>query len=129
VRFVLYALVLLLALEVAIGECFLVAARPLGHPWPVAALAAVVGNVLLGVAGARALGRAGGSAGPGLIWLGVVLTLGSGPVGGDRVVPNSGRGVAFRVAGAAAAAAVVALTTAAASGRKNGTTPEGHLRR
>ena len=128
-RFVRYALVLVVALEVAIGECFLVAARPFGHPWPVAALAAVVGNVALGVAGARALERAGGSAGPGLIWLGVALTLGSGPAGGDRVVPNSGRGLAFLVAGAAAAAAVVALTQASASARKNGTTPEGHLRR
>jgi hypothetical protein len=129
VRFVRYVLVLVVALELAVAECFLVAARPFGHPWPLAAAVAAVGNVVLGVVGARVLGRAGGAAGPGLIWLAVALTLGSGPAGGDRVVPNSGRGIAFLVAGAAAAAAVVAITTAGASGRKNGTTPEGHLRR
>ena len=128
-RFVRYALVLLLALEAAVGECFLVAARPFGQPWPVAALAAVVGNVVLGVAGARALGSPAGSAPPGLIWLAVALTFGSGAPGGDRVVPDTGRGVAFLVAGAAAAAAVVAVTRAGGSTAKNGTTPEGHLRR
>ena len=128
-RFVRYALVLLLAVEAAVGECFLVAARPLGHPWPVAALAAVVGNVGLGVAGARALGNPVGSAAPGLIWLVVALAFGSGAPGGDRVVPDSGRGIAFLVAGAAAAAAVVAVTRAGGPTPKNGTTPEGHLRR
>jgi hypothetical protein len=129
VRFVRYALVLVVALELAVGECFLVAARPFGHPWPLAAVAAVAGNVVLGLAGARVLGRAAGAGGPGLVWLAVALTLGSGPAEGDRVVPNSGRGLAFLVAGAAAAAAVVAVTTARGSGPKNGTTPEGHLRR
>ena len=62
-------------------------------------------------------------------WLAVALTLGSGPAEGDRVVPKSGRGIAVLVAGAAAAAADGALTSAGGSSRKNGATPEGHLRR
>jgi hypothetical protein len=125
VRLASYLLVLVLALEVAVGEAFLVAARPFGEPLPVAALAAVVGNVALGRLGARVLGRpAPGAAGPGLVWLVAALALGSGAPGGDRVVPGTGRGLAFLVAGAAAAAGVVAVTAG-----KNGASPGAAARR
>ena len=52
-----YALVLVVALELAVGESFLVAARPFGMALPVSAVLAVVGNVTLGLLGARVLGR------------------------------------------------------------------------
>jgi hypothetical protein len=125
VRLASYVLVLVLALEAAVGEAFLVAARPLGRPLPVAALAAVLGNVVLGRLGARVLSRPAAGAGPGLVWLVVALAFGSGAPGGDRVVPGSGRGLAFLVAGAAAAAGVVAVT----AGGKNRTSPEAASRR
>lgn len=102
-----YALVVVLAVEAAVWESFLVGARPLGTTLPVAALLAAVGNVGLGVSGARVLRRRAGAAVPGLIWLVIALELGSKRTEGDLVVPDSGRGVAFLVVGALTAAVVV----------------------
>ena len=117
-----YALVVVLALELAVWESFLVAARPFGVPFPLAALLAVVGNVALGVAGARVLGNRAGAVVPGVVWLAVALTLGSGTAEGDRVVPDSLRGVAFLLLGTLAAAGVVGVlrlraTPGASAGR------------
>lgn len=124
-RFVRFALVLVVALELALAESFLVAARPFGTALPVSAVLAVVGNVVLGVVGARVLGRPLGAALPGLLWLAVALTLGSRRAEGDVVVTSTWRGISFLVAGAAAAAGVVAVTAAG----KNGATPGGDSRR
>ena len=120
-----YLLVLVVALELALGEAFLVSARPLGHPWPVAAAAAFVGNLALGRAGARVLDRPAGAAGPGVLWLVVALVLGTRRTEGDLIVTNTWRGIAFLVAGAVAAAVAVGLAGAG----KNRATPEAHLRR
>ena len=120
-----YALVLLLALELAVWESFLVAARPLGHPLPLAAVLAAVANVAMGLTGAKVLGRTLGAALPGLVWLLVALPLASQRAEGDLVVTGGWRGVAFLLAGAAAA--VVALGVADA--RQKGTTPEARSRR
>jgi len=115
-----YALVLVVALELAVGESFLVAARPFGIALPVSAVLAVVGNVTLGLLGARVLGRPVGAALPGLVWLAVALVLGTKRAEGDVVVTSSWRGISFLVGGAAAAAGVMALSSAG----KNRATPE-----
>ena len=120
-----YLLVLVLALELAVWECFFVAARPFGLALPVSAVAAAVGNVVLGLVGARVLERPLGAALPGLLWLAVALPLGSKRAEGDLVVTGEWRGIAFLVAGAAAAAAVAGVTSA----RTNRATPEDLLRR
>jgi hypothetical protein len=125
VRSLRYLLVLVVALELAVWECFFVAARPFGVALPVSAVVAVIGNVVLGLVGARVLERPVGAAIPGLVWLGPALAFGSSGIGGDRVVTSGWRGIAFLVAGAAAAAGVAGVTSA---GRPR-TTPEAHLRR
>jgi len=99
--------VLVLTVELAVWEAFLVAARPFGTGFPLAALLAVVGNVLLGVAGARVLGSRTGAVIPGVIWLAIALLLGSGRPEGDAVVPETVRGLAFLLLGTLAAAGVV----------------------
>jgi hypothetical protein len=100
-----YGLVLLLSLELAVWECFLVPFRAFGVPLPVAQLLAVVGNVALGRAGAAVLQRPGGALAPAACWLVVALALAStGPLG-DAVVPGNTRGVLFLLLGVAAAGA------------------------
>lgn len=105
-----YALVLVLTVELAVWGSFLVAARPFGHALPLAALVATVGNVALGLAGGRVLGRRLGAVIPAVLWLGIALTLGSARPEGDVVVTESFRGLAFLFAGTVAAAAPVALS-------------------
>jgi hypothetical protein len=119
-----FALVLVLGVELACWESFFVPARPLGLPLPLSALAAVVGNLVVGTAGARVLRSVAGAVVPGLLWLGVALTFGTGTAAGDVVVPETGRGIAFLIAGAAAAAAAVAMSAPnARSAPKPGATP------
>jgi hypothetical protein len=112
-----YALVIVLAVEVAVWGAALVAARPFGQPLPVAALVAGVGNVSLGIAGARVLRRRLGAVIPGIIWLVIALGLGMQTTEGDLIVPGTFRGLCFLLVGTVAAAGVVGLTG-------NRTTPE-----
>ena len=109
-RYLSFALVVVVAVELAVWECFLVASRPFGHALPVAALVVLVANPVLGVTGARAVGARWGSAVPGLVWLAIALTFASGCGGDDCVVPNSGRALSFLLVGTVAAAAVVGVT-------------------
>lgn len=106
-----YALVLLLALELAVWECFLVPLRVYGVPVPLAAAAAVTGNVLLGRAGARMAGVPLGALGPSACWVlvAVVFSLG-GPLG-DAIVPGNLRGSVFLVAGLVSAVTVLGRGT------------------
>ncbi|HUR13345.1 MAG TPA: DUF6113 family protein [Mycobacteriales bacterium] len=120
-----YPLVLLVALELAVWESFLVAARPFGVTVPLAAVLALVGNLVVGRAGARELGRPLGAALPGFAWIATALLLGTSGPGGDAVVTSGWRGVGFLVAGSAAAVAAVAL----AGTGENGATPEAESRR
>lgn len=114
-----YALVLLLAFELAVWECFLITARPFGFPVPVAHVLAVVGNVLLAGAATWASGTARGAVGPAIIWLGVVMVFAlPGPLG-DIVVPGNARGVLFLVVGMVSAVGAVSLTK-----RASRTTPQ-----
>ena len=94
-----YLLVLVLTVELTVAECFLVGARPLGHPVPVSALLAAVANPLLGYAGGRVLRRVAGAVVPGLVWFAIVLPLGMNRPEGDLVVNAGLRGTAFLVIG------------------------------
>ena len=124
-RVLAYALVLVLAVELAVWECYLVPFRVLGVPLPLAAVLAAVGNLALGRAGAWIAGRRAGALAPVACWLVVAVAFSTtGPLG-DVVVPGNARGVLFLVAGAGAAAV-------AASGgkrRPSGATPAGLFRR
>ena len=107
-----YLVLLALAVELALWESFLVGARPFGTTLPVSAALAVVANLVLGRVGAAVVGRPVGAAVPGLLWLGVTLTLGTRTAAGDLVVTNTFRGVSLLIGGAAAAAAAVAWSAA-----------------
>lgn len=120
-RGLIYLLVVLLSVELALWEAFLVAARPFGLALPVSAVLAGVGNLVVGLGGARVLRHPAGAAIPGVLWLSIALALGTGTAAGDRVVPGTWRGQAFLLIGTAAAAAAVGL---AANARKTGATPQ-----
>ena len=124
-----FVVLLVLALELAVWEAFLVMTRPLGRPLPLAAVLAVVGNLALGRAGAALLARPLGAALPGLLWLAVALGLGMQRAEGDVVVTESGRGLAFLFGGAIAAAVATATASARAARLQNRATPEGGSRR
>ncbi len=102
-------------------EAFLVAARPLGLALPVSAVLAGVGNLVVGLAGARVLRHSVGAVLPRVLWLGIALALGTGTAAGDHVVPGDFRGTAFLLTGTAAAAAAGGLAGIA---RKPGATPQ-----
>ena len=119
-----YALVLVLTVELAVWEAFLVGARPFGQPLPVSALVAGVANVGLGLAGARVLRRRIGAVLPGGIWLVIALTLGTRRTKGDLIVTGSFRGLAFLFVGTIAAAAVVGVTGARGRSQALRATPE-----
>jgi hypothetical protein len=121
-----YALVLLLAVELAVWECFLVPLRVYGVPIPVAAAAAVAGNVVLGRRAARIAARPLGALGPSACWVVVAVGFSLGGPLGDAVVPGNLRGTVFLVAGLVSAVTVIGrvgtplptgATPAAPSGR------------
>lgn len=116
-RWASYALVLVLTVELAVWGAFLVGARPFGQAFPLAALVALVGNLVVGVAGGRVLGRQAGAVLPGVIWLVIALALGTRKQEGDVVVTSSLRGLAFLVTGAVAAVVAVGLADRAATPR------------
>lgn len=120
-----FTLVLVVALELAVWESFLVSARPFGTPLPLAAVLALLGNLALGATGARVLGTPAGAAVPGLVWLLPAVVLSTTGPGGDVVVTGGWRGVAFLVAGAGAAVAAVGVRGA----RQTRATPEVEMRR
>jgi hypothetical protein len=114
-----YLLVLVLAVELTVAECFLVGARPFGHPIPVAAALAAAANPLLGYAGGRVLRRPAGAIVPGVVWFVVVLMLGVTRPEGDLVVNAGLRGNALLAVGAIAVVigAVLGATPGARTGR------------
>ena len=118
-----YALLLVLAVELAVWECFLVPLRVYGVPIPLAAAAAVAGNVLLGRAASRIADRPAGALGTSACWVLVAVGFSLGGPLGDAIVPGNLRGTVFLVAGLVSAAVVVGrqlptgATPAAPSGR------------
>jgi hypothetical protein len=103
-----YLLVLVLTVELAVAEAFLTAARPWGHPAPVAALLAALANPVLGYAGGRVLRRTAGAVLPGVLWLLTITVLGAQRPEGDGIVPATTRGYALIAVGAVAAVVGVA---------------------
>ena len=125
-----YALVLVLGVELAVWEAFLVAARPFGTALPLAAAVALLGNLVVGVAGGRVLGRPLGAVVPGVLWLVVALLLGTKTAEGDVVVTSTFRGMAFLLVGTAAAAVPIGLAVAHREGTfRARTTPGAETRR
>lgn len=114
-----YLLLLVVTIELAVAECFLVAARPFGHPVPVAAAIAALANPFLGYAGGRVLRRVAGAVIPGFLWLVIVAVLGAQRAEGDVIVPATLRG--YTLIGLGAVAAVI--------GGVLGATPQGQTRR
>ncbi|MCU1603212.1 MAG: hypothetical protein JWO22_3921 [Frankiales bacterium] len=114
-----YVLVLVLTVELALAEAVLTATRPFGHPLPVAALVAAVANPLLTWAGGRITGRTAGAVVPGVLWLALVMVLGSKRPEGDLIVLGNGRGFGLIAVGA----------LAAVIGAVVGTTPRGSTSR
>ena len=113
-----YAVVVLLAVELAVWGAFLVPVRGLGVPLPVAPLVAVAGNLGLAVAGARLLRSRAGCVPPVLLWLGIALTAGT-RTHGDLVVPGTPMGYVFLFGGfAAALVGLVVGPTPAGRGRR-----------
>ena len=105
-----YALVLVLAVELALWGAFLVPLRAFGIPLPVGPLIAIVANGALGVAGCRVLHRRLGGVLPELLWLAIALTLGTQRPEGDVVIPGGGMGLAYLVGGAVAAVIAVSAS-------------------
>ncbi len=105
-----YGLVLVLTVLLAVWGAFLVPLRVGGTAVPVCWVVAVVGNVLLGRYGGQLLGRSGALV-PGLLWLGIALTLGSKRREGDLIVPGSVTGLVFLLVGAIASAVAYGLAS------------------
>ena len=103
-----YGLVLVLALLLAVWGAFLVPLRWGTVVLPLSWLVAVTGNLLLGRAGARLLGRPG-AIGPGIVWIVVALTFGSKRSEGDLIIPGTTPGLVFLLAGAVASAVAYGL--------------------
>lgn len=116
-----YALVLVLAVLLALWGAFLVPLRFGATPLPVSWFIALGGNLALGVAGGRLLGRPGALV-PGLLWLAIALTLGTKRGEGDLVVPGTTMGLVFLLVGAVAAAVAYGV---ASPGARTGRTPQG----
>ena len=108
-RWAAYALVLLLTFLLAVWGSFLVPFRVGGTLVPVSLLVAALGNVAVGRAGGR-LGGTTGALVPGLLWLGVVVTLSSRRTEGDLVVPGSIVGLLFLVTGVIGSAMAYGMT-------------------
>ena len=114
---------LVVGLALGVIGSFLVPLRVGGTLVPLAPVLAVVGNVAVGVLGARAVGSRAGAVVPAAGWLLVVLALGSARPEGDVVLPGGGGegmvALAFILLGAVAAAVGVGL------GPATGATPSG----
>lgn len=103
-----YALVLVLAAELAVWGAFLVLLRVEGRPVPVGIAVAAAGNAALATAGGRVLRSRWGQVGPGVVWLLVALQLSERRPEGDLIVLGGLRGLAFLVVGVVAVMAVLA---------------------
>jgi hypothetical protein len=80
-------------------------------PLPVSVLLAGLGNLVLGVAGARAYGRTGAAL-PGVLWFCVVAALQARRPEGDLVVPGTVVGLALLLVGSVCAAVPVGTARA-----------------
>jgi hypothetical protein len=106
----------LLSAVLGVLGSFLSPAMPevVGVPIPVGVLVAVVGNLGLGVLGARGTGSRLAPVFTGLVWLAIAIVLGTQRTEGDLIVTGSGRGVLFLLLGTAAAAIAIGVSPAPA---------------
>jgi hypothetical protein len=109
-----YAVVLLLTTLLAVWAAFLVPFRLGGVTVPVSWVVAVVGNVAVGLAGGRLLGRVGAAV-PGLLWLAVAVLLATRRAEGDLVIAATLVGTGLLPLGALASAAAFFLSPPRAS--------------
>jgi hypothetical protein len=96
--------VALVAVEAAVVECFLVPLRLGTLPVPLAAAAAVAGNILLARLMVAVTGRRPTALLPPVLWLVVVLVFAAPRAEGDLVVPGTWPGLVFLFLGAIAGA-------------------------
>jgi hypothetical protein len=112
-------LVALVAVEAAVLECFLVPLRIGRVPVPLAAAAAVAGNILLARLIVAATGRRATALLPPVLWLVVVLIFAAPRAEGDLIVPGTWPGLVFLFLGAIAGA----FGAAASISPRTGPTP------
>jgi hypothetical protein len=110
-----FGLVVVLTVLLCVWAAFYVPLRLGTVRLPVSLLVAGVGNVLLGRAGGRLLGTPGVLV-PGLLWLGLAVTLGSTRTEGDLVVPGDVVGTLFLAVGALGFAVAYGMTTVRLAG-------------
>ena len=103
-----YALVLVLTVLLAVWGAFLVPLRVAGLAVPVCWFVALAGNVVLGIAGGRLLGKVGAVV-PVLVWSAVAFALGTRRSEGDLIVTGSVSGLGFLLAGAVGGAVAYGL--------------------
>jgi len=103
-----YLLVLVLTVQCALWGAFLVPVRLFGVSSPVSVLVALA-NAPLVSAGRRVARSNWGGAVPALLWLGLVLRLGTPSSGGDLVIEATPTGYAFLIIGTVAAAVGLCL--------------------
>ncbi|HEX6754777.1 MAG TPA: DUF6113 family protein [Mycobacteriales bacterium] len=122
VGWVLAALVAVLALGLALVECFLVPLRVGTVPMPVCVPLALAGNVVLPRLSARLSGVPLTAVVPPVLWLGVVLVLSAQRPEGDLVVPGTATALVFLFAGSVAGAygAASSITRATRPSRPTG---------
>jgi hypothetical protein len=115
----LVGLLALIALALALVECFLVPLRAGTVPLPVCVLLAAAGNVVLSRVSAALSGVPLTAVVPPVLWLGVVLVLSVQRPEGDLVVPGSLTGLVFLFGGSVAGAygAATSITRSTRPGR------------
>lgn len=114
VRGLTYAVLLVLTAQVTVAGAVLLLWRPGGVPVPIGiAVALLVGPACW--AGASLLGRRAGAAGPGLVWLVLVLSLLDQRREGDLVIQSDLAGLAFLLVGTLAASVCTGAWTPGAT--------------
>lgn len=108
-RFATYAVLFLLGAILGVIGAFLVPLRIGRQVAPISVVLAVIGNLAVGIFGARGTGSRLGAVAPGVGWLLVAFALGVKRPEGDVIVPGGGVGVAFTLGGTLAAAIAIGI--------------------
>lgn len=109
-RIAAWALLLALTVLLTLWGAFLVPLRLGDLVAPVSLVVVIVGNLALGLAGARLAGLRGALA-PGLLWLALVLPMLSRRAEGDLVLPGTVVALAYLVCGSLASTVAVGLSS------------------
>jgi hypothetical protein len=111
VRVATWLVLVVLGVELALIGAFLAPSVPhvLAVPVPVGPLVALVGNLAVGLFGARGTGSRVGAAVPGVAWFITIQFMASSRPEGDLVLTSTATGVAVLYLGAIAAAVPILL--------------------